>query len=101
MTNREALEHLWKSVDKSSIYQLSYIRNLAFELGERELYFVFRKDIEPKWHLNGVDLSKKLTDEEIYNLDLAEYVRIIDLMELDRLNGSSPKPRALTIPNRD
>ena len=43
MTNKEALEHLWKSVDKSSIYQLSYIRNLAFELGEKELYFVFNE----------------------------------------------------------
>lgn len=43
MTNKEALEHLWKSVDKSSIYQLSYIRNLAFELGEKELYFVFKE----------------------------------------------------------
>jgi hypothetical protein len=29
MTNREALLHLWKSVDKDSIYQMSYIRNLA------------------------------------------------------------------------
>jgi hypothetical protein len=42
MTNREALLHLWESVYKSSIYQLSYIRNLAFELGEKELYFIFK-----------------------------------------------------------
>jgi hypothetical protein len=42
MTNKEALLHLWESVDKTSIYQLSYIRNLAFELGEKELYFIFR-----------------------------------------------------------
>jgi hypothetical protein len=42
MTNKEALMHLWESVDKTSIYQLSYIRNLAFELGEKELYFKFR-----------------------------------------------------------
>ena len=42
MTNREALLHLWESVDKTNIYQLSYIRNLAFELGEKELYFKFR-----------------------------------------------------------
>jgi hypothetical protein len=46
MTNREALLHLWKSVDKSSIYQLSYIRNLAFELGEKELYFAFKEKID-------------------------------------------------------
>ena len=43
MTNKEALLHLWKSVDKSSIYQLSYIRNLAFELGEKELYLIFKE----------------------------------------------------------
>lgn len=42
MTNREALLHLWESVDKTNIYQLSYIRNLAYELGEKELYFKFR-----------------------------------------------------------
>ena len=42
MTNKEALMHLWESVDKTSIYKLSYIRNLAFELGEKELYFMFR-----------------------------------------------------------
>ena len=47
MTNREALLHLWESVDKNSIYQLSYIRNLANELGEKELYFMFR-DAENK-----------------------------------------------------
>jgi hypothetical protein len=46
MTNREALLHLWKSVDKSSIYQLSYIRNLSFELGEKELYFAFKEKID-------------------------------------------------------
>jgi hypothetical protein len=112
MTNREALEHLWKSVDKSSIYQLSYIRNLAFELGEKELYFIFKEvpveGYQPaitvegtEWYLNGVDISKKLTDKESYTLDLAEYIRISSIMDLDRLNGSSPKPRALTIPNRD
>ena len=42
MTNREALLHLWESVDKTDIYQMSNIRNLAFELGEKELYFMFR-----------------------------------------------------------
>lgn len=42
MTNKKALLHLWKSVDKTSIYQLSYIRNLAYELGEKELYFKFK-----------------------------------------------------------
>ena len=42
MTNKEALMHLWESVDKTNIYQLSYIKNLAFELGEKELYFKFR-----------------------------------------------------------
>ena len=42
MTNKEALLHLWESVDKTSIYQVSYIRNLAYELGEKELYFMFR-----------------------------------------------------------
>ena len=42
MTNKEALLHLWESVDKTNIYQLSYIKNLACELGEKELYFKFR-----------------------------------------------------------
>lgn len=42
MTNKEALLHLWESVDKNSIYQLSYIRNLAYELGETELYHMFK-----------------------------------------------------------
>ena len=42
MTNKEALLHLWESVDKTNIYQMSYIRNLANELGEKELYFKFR-----------------------------------------------------------
>lgn len=44
MRNREALLHLWKSIDKDSIYQLSYIRNLANELGEKELYFMFKNN---------------------------------------------------------
>ncbi len=49
MTNSKALLHLWDSVDKDNIYQMSYIRNLAFELGEKELYFKFRDhdDEEP------------------------------------------------------
>jgi hypothetical protein len=42
MTNKEALLYLWESVDKTSIYQLSYIRNLAYELGETELYHMFK-----------------------------------------------------------
>lgn len=42
MTNKEALLHLWESVDKNSIYQLSYIRNLAYELDETELYHMFK-----------------------------------------------------------
>jgi|688.fasta_scaffold1218372_2 hypothetical protein len=42
MTNEQALLHLWESVDKSNIYQMSYIRNLALELGEKDLYFQFR-----------------------------------------------------------
>lgn len=46
MTNREALLHLWKSVDKDSIYQLSYLRNLSNELGEKELYFMFKNNGE-------------------------------------------------------
>jgi hypothetical protein len=68
MTNKEALEHLWESVDKSSIYQLSYIRNLAFELGEKELYFIFKEvsveGYQPsitvkatEWFLNGKPIN--------------------------------------------
>jgi hypothetical protein len=45
MTNKEALLHLWGSIDKTNIYQLSYIRNLAYELGEKELYFMFKTPI--------------------------------------------------------
>jgi len=49
MTNNKALLHLWDNVDKDNIYQMSYIRNLALELGEKELYFKFRdhNDEEP------------------------------------------------------
>lgn len=57
MRNREALLHLWKSVDKKSIYQLSYIRNLANELGEKELYFMFKND--------GDAIMKDYTEQEV------------------------------------
>ena len=42
ITNEEAFLHLWESVDRNNIYQMSYIRNLALELGEKDLYFKFR-----------------------------------------------------------
>jgi hypothetical protein len=48
ITNEQALLHLWKSVDVTNIYQMSYIRNLALELGEKDLYFKFRDTILEK-----------------------------------------------------
>lgn len=65
MTNSKALLHLWDSVDKNNIYQMSYIRNLAYELGEKELYFKFRDYHHEEPVVVKKDYTSKLKEAHI------------------------------------